>query len=185
MKIRTGFVSNSSSSSFVVILPSRPESVEDVEKIFFPNGYDYHSYWYDDGEEPPVTARMLAEKLWEDIQEQRQTDDVIGRLAFMCRERYFIRDADDALCTMGVPKRERELLYALEKQDRSAFGEAFINLMIEKARSYGASIRCFPPKDTKEVYLLGYGSGCGPVEQAMFNTFGFLAHLPFVVVMES
>jgi len=183
MKIRTGFVSNSSSSSFVVVLPSRPESVEDVEKLFFPNGYE--SDYCDDEEADPVTARLLAEKLWEDIQEQRQIDDVHGRIAFMCRERDYIRDAEDALQTMGIPKAEREQLFALEEQDAAAFGEAVINLMIEKARSYGASMRRFPAHGTKEVYLLGYGSGCGAVEEEMFNNFDFLEHLPFVAVMES
>lgn len=184
MKIRTGFVSNSSSSSFVVILPSRPESVEDVEKIFFPKGYESRHGWYDE-EAAKVTARDLAEKLWEDIQEQRQIDDVIGRLAFMCRERYYIRDVEDALLTMNIPRSEQEKLFDLEEQDSAAFGKAVIELMIEKARSYGASMRCFPAANTKEVYLLGYGSGCGPVEQEMFNNFDFLEHLPFVIVMES
>jgi len=182
MKIRTGFVSNSSSSSFVVILPSRPESVEDVEEIFFPEGYESRAW---DDEEDTITARMLAEQLWKDIQEQRQIDDVISRLVFMCRERYYIRDVEDALQTMNVPKEEQEKLFDLEEQDPAAFGKAVIELMVEKARSYGASMRCFPPHDTKEVYLLGYGSGCGPVEQEMFNNFDFLEHLPFVVVMES
>lgn len=35
MKRRTGFVSNSSSSSFIIALPKKPESKEDIHKFFF------------------------------------------------------------------------------------------------------------------------------------------------------
>ena len=36
MKTRNGFVSNSSSSSFVVLLPHKPKSVEDLKDMMFP-----------------------------------------------------------------------------------------------------------------------------------------------------
>ena len=36
MKIRNGFVSNSSSSSFIVALPSTPESAKEMEALLFP-----------------------------------------------------------------------------------------------------------------------------------------------------
>ena len=39
MKTRTGLVSNSSSSSFIVVFPKKPESVEEVHKYLF-NGVD-------------------------------------------------------------------------------------------------------------------------------------------------
>jgi hypothetical protein len=35
MKMRTGFVSNSSSSSFIVAFPKRPTSVDEVEELLF------------------------------------------------------------------------------------------------------------------------------------------------------
>lgn len=35
MKIRSGFVSNSSSNSFIVIFPTEPKSVDDVKNFLF------------------------------------------------------------------------------------------------------------------------------------------------------
>jgi len=42
MKIRNGFVSNSSSSSFVVAFPKRPKNAKAVKKMLF----DEHQEWY-------------------------------------------------------------------------------------------------------------------------------------------
>ena len=45
MKIRNGFVSNSSSSSFLVILPYAPTSKEDIKDILFGGGYTMDELW--------------------------------------------------------------------------------------------------------------------------------------------
>lgn len=44
MKIRKGFVSNSSSSSFVVVFPKTPNSIEDVKKIMFGDMETHEGY---------------------------------------------------------------------------------------------------------------------------------------------
>lgn len=48
MKIRQGFVSNSSSSSFVVAFPKKPQTVEDVKQMMFrddsANKFRYYDY---------------------------------------------------------------------------------------------------------------------------------------------
>ena len=104
MKIRNGFVSNSSSSSFVVAFPHVPQSVEEVEELLF--GAHYGSYYPQDehrlfnkqavaveidGEEF-IRARAVgiflttrvAKTVWEDIQEQKPNDkdaimDILSR----------------------------------------------------------------------------------------------------------
>lgn len=72
MKVRTAFVSNSSSSSFIVALDKKPESVEDVKKVFYPNGngvfYEYGDYSPDKGE---LTAEQAAEKIYAQLKDQK------------------------------------------------------------------------------------------------------------------
>lgn len=64
MKTRNGFVSNSSSSSFVVAFPSKPNSSKEVYKMMF-NGKEGGIQPYDfiDG----MSHNQIAERVWEDI----------------------------------------------------------------------------------------------------------------------
>lgn len=63
MKIRNGFVSNSSSSSFIVAFPEKPRSKEDVLKFMF-NGKEGGVSGYDnDG----LSYDQVAEKVFADI----------------------------------------------------------------------------------------------------------------------
>lgn len=47
MKIRNGFVSNSSSSSFVVAFPKKPKSAKDVQEILFGTIPNFVNPWFD------------------------------------------------------------------------------------------------------------------------------------------
>lgn len=57
MKIRNGFVSNSSSSSFVVAFPKIPKSVEEVQEILFGKEEKFHEY----------TTKEVAETIFNEI----------------------------------------------------------------------------------------------------------------------
>ncbi len=67
MKTRNGFVSNSSSSSFVVAFPKKPKSVEDVHKMMF-DGEDGRIQPYDfvDG----LSYSQIAKRVWDDIKKK-------------------------------------------------------------------------------------------------------------------
>jgi len=64
VKIRTGFVSNSSSSSFVVAFDSIPESAHSLQTLLFGDARKWEVY--DDS----VPTRTLAQIVWRDIQAQ-------------------------------------------------------------------------------------------------------------------
>jgi len=70
MKIRNGFVSNSSSSSFLVAFPRNPKSVEDVkEMVFGKNKVLNNPYvWGDRPASYPVEE--IAEIIWNDVKRQ-------------------------------------------------------------------------------------------------------------------
>ena len=66
MKTRTGFVSNSSSSSFIIGFPRQVVSADDMHSLMFPNGprviahYGHH-----------MTSENAARRVFEDIQEDK------------------------------------------------------------------------------------------------------------------
>lgn len=78
MKIRNGFVSNSSSSSFVVAFPREPKSVEDVKEMVFGEKERFENPYADLQWRPNSTeswsADEVAKTIWEDIKEQKVND---------------------------------------------------------------------------------------------------------------
>ena len=63
MKIRNGFVSNSSSSSFVVAFPKKPESAEEVQEMMF-GSTEWEAFTCYDYETDTV---QIAEQVFNDI----------------------------------------------------------------------------------------------------------------------
>lgn len=55
MKVRNGFVSNSSSSSFVIALPRVPESAEDLRTMLFDEKDEFFPHPYENGESYPIS----------------------------------------------------------------------------------------------------------------------------------
>ena len=94
MKIRSGFVSNSSSSSFVVAFPKKPKSVEDVIEMLFGNrdGSDMVDRY--DGSFP---QRKISEQVFKDIQDSKPADRnkaIIDKLNSGCRYHYNAYDTN-------------------------------------------------------------------------------------------
>lgn len=65
MKIRTGFVSNSSSSSFLVWFTMMPQSVEELKALLFGDRQAIEKYDY------TVATSVAAAIIWQDLQNQQ------------------------------------------------------------------------------------------------------------------
>lgn len=71
MKIRNGFVSNSSSSSFVVAFPKVPESAEEVQNILFGDDEKFKMTYENDF----IPTIEMARVVFNDIKDQTPNDE--------------------------------------------------------------------------------------------------------------
>jgi len=71
VKIRNGFVSNSSSSSFVVAFPKKPKSFDDVYDMMFEGKEGGISVYDHDG----MSHRQIAMRVWDDIKAGSTSED--------------------------------------------------------------------------------------------------------------
>ena len=86
MKTRTGFVSNSSSSSFILSFKEKPKSAEDIRKAIFP-GQDKFSPNWGDEEYCTKEASEIIFKYMKDISSK-------GKFEKFVEERWIL-DKDD------------------------------------------------------------------------------------------
>ncbi len=107
MKIRTSFVSNSSSSSFIVAFPSEPKSAEDVFQIMF-NGKDGVIDYYSG----PFSHKAIADQVWRDIQKPDYTTDYFDH----DKEEWVHEDLGIDAC--AVSKMDDLYYYRNDKWDR-------------------------------------------------------------------
>lgn len=74
MKIRNGFVSNSSSSSFVVAFPKKPMTIKDVKEMLFGKEEYFPTYYPRDDQDKLILTTKIARTVFNDIKSQRPND---------------------------------------------------------------------------------------------------------------
>jgi hypothetical protein len=74
MKIRTGFISNSSSSSFIVALPHKPKDVEELKKMLFGKQEWHYTGYYSEGDSP---TQQIAENVFRKIGKKATIKDMV------------------------------------------------------------------------------------------------------------
>lgn len=68
MKIRNGFISNSSSSSFIVRLPKKPKTFEELKNSMFPNKEWTDRINYEYLENESLTVAQVIKQIFNDIE---------------------------------------------------------------------------------------------------------------------
>lgn len=161
MKIRNGFVSNSSSSSFIVSFPKEPKSLEDVKNMLFPNGEKtYFGYYAEDF----WSIDQVAQTVWRDICDQKKNDYEAVLQELQHASSYDDSEApdyDDYDHIVDWKERHRKLDEAYEKYAKKKIKE-FFNTRKDKLKKLNGE-----KVDDKFVYIFEYSDNDGTYGSAL------------------
>jgi inorganic pyrophosphatase/exopolyphosphatase len=78
MKIRRGFVSNSSSSSFVVAFPKKPENIAEMKELLFKDVKTYPSPYTDESWSTNEVAQIVFGDLKESLTDEQAIEELVN-----------------------------------------------------------------------------------------------------------
>ena len=120
MTSRNGFVSNSSSSSFIIGLPKVPESAAELEQMLWPGGGVLSGYASDISTD--VAAKILFEELGQADDMEEIVDSVASNVTTVPRPKYDKNETEEQL-RVRHDAYDAAILVEAEKLTGKLFGE--------------------------------------------------------------
>ena len=117
MKVRNGFVSNSSSSSFIVVLDKKPNDSKELKKVLFGNKETYKYEW----DKKVYKTSDIAGKVFNDLEESvlnMTTEELFGEFEDIEYDRFYHenkRFADDADMGLILERAKKEFAEFVKK----------------------------------------------------------------------
>ncbi len=124
MKTRQGFVSNSSSSSFLVVFPHKPESVEELQKILFGDAKTYSGDYSDHNWDTEIIAKIVWNNL--EAQDPCSLDAITEAVASG-----WVEGAPDWSCPDTRDKKEFQRLITELEESNKKFAKAHAKQFVD------------------------------------------------------
>jgi hypothetical protein len=150
MKIRLGFVSNSSSSSYLIALPAEVETIEDIRKTFFGEEEEVDNSWSYSEEKDLIPTLTLAEIINRKLIEKNGIEEI-----------YEVMQGFLYNFNVSIPHRygtrEYENAYRKIETERTAKEFATIKLFMDINKDCKFYVGSFASDggDSNEAYLRG------------------------------
>ena len=175
MKKRMGFVSNSSSSSFLIFVDKKPESAEETQKLFLGDDEQYLDPYYDPSSSyfanrtPAYPAEEIGKYIYTDLENQKPlTPEGVaeelsqGYLPDDNPREYYTLGDEHVKKVQGVTQPEYESFknekgdidWEAYQKERDSFSKKVADIIVKK-------------NEGKEIYRLTYSDEEGGQECAM------------------
>ncbi len=162
MKIRNYFVSNSSSSSFVVAFPHKPKSIKDLKEMMFGKQEWHYTGCREEGSPNDCSTQNIAKAVFEDVKKKATKKQILESIengwfdAYIFPELFPGYYSNDKTIKLNYQK-DKEELERLWKEEREINNKRASNI----ANAFMGS-----NKD-KYIVVLSYGDDGGQFEAVL------------------